>query len=45
MARHSDIKPVFVQASTLDGKGRQVVTTGTFQKNLEAINQLDPSAM
>lgn len=38
MARDYEIKPAFLQAITPDKLGRQIVTTSTFQAQLEAVN-------
>lgn len=38
MARRTDIRPAFVRAIILDGRGRQVVTTSAFQRELDAVN-------
>ncbi|WP_313383134.1 hypothetical protein [Pantoea sp.] len=38
MARNYEIRPAFVQAIALDRLGRQVVTTGAFQAQLEMVN-------
>lgn len=40
MPRDSDIKSAFIKAIELDGRGRQVVTTGKFQANLDAVNHV-----
>ncbi|UIL54024.1 hypothetical protein LZU96_08900 [Pantoea agglomerans] len=38
MPRDYEIRGAFTQAITRDGLGRQVVTTGSFQRHLEAFN-------
>lgn len=40
MARESDIHLAFVRAITLDGRGRRVLTTAVFQKQLEEVNHV-----
>lgn len=40
MARESDIYGAFVAAIKKDSKGRQVVTTAAFQKNLDDANHV-----
>ncbi|MET3812653.1 hypothetical protein ABIB18_000003 [Pantoea sp. UYEF8] len=40
MPRDYEIKGAFLQAISRDGRGRQVVTTGTFLRKLEAFSHI-----
>jgi hypothetical protein len=40
MARESDIQAAFMSSLTLDGRGRQTLTTAAFQKRLDDVNHV-----
>lgn len=40
MARESDIQGAFMAAITKDSRGRQIVTTAAFQKQLDDVNHV-----